>query len=333
MKPLPEADLQEIASRCADVFRELDGAHVLITGHTGFVGSWLFASLARAIDAANLNTVLTGTSRSGGAFTMSPKRAPVGDACGWTTAHGSDVRKLTMHPQTTHVIHCANAGSHAENVDDPHKVAGMIVDGTKRVVAECERVGVKRLLLLSSGSVYVPKHDGTPYRETDPVQDQPVTLFGYAKRCAERWALASNVPTVSARGFAMLGPRLPAQFAASEFMACALAGKPIHVKSPDTVRSYLYASDMAAWLWTLLVRGETGTAYNVGSDSPLTVAALARLVATRADTPVSHAEYWRGDMFVPDIRRMASLCLSGPFVGITPPGDAIDRWMAWERGA
>ena len=38
-------------------------------------------------------------------------------------------------------------------------------------------------------------------------------------------------------------------------------------------------ADLAAWLWTLLARGQSRRAYNVGSDKDHTIAAAARLVA------------------------------------------------------
>ncbi len=45
------------------------------------------------------------------------------------------------------------------------------------------------------------------------------------------------------------------------------------------MRSYLYAADLAAWLWTLLVSGNSGQAYNVGSSQAVSTADVARLVA------------------------------------------------------
>lgn len=67
--------------------------------------------------------------------------------------------------------------------------------------------------------------------------------------------------------------------ALSSFINDVQNGRGIVIQGNGTaVRSYMYAADMVVWLLALLVRGEHGTPYNVGSDDPVSIRDLATAV-------------------------------------------------------
>ena len=90
-----------------------------------------------------------------------------------------------------------------------------------------------------------------------------------------------NINIVIARCFSFLGPDLPvdAHFAIGNFIRDAIAADEIIVHGDGTpLRTYLDQDDLAHWLLTLLVNGQHGEAYNVGSNEVISIAKLAHLV-------------------------------------------------------
>jgi dTDP-glucose 4,6-dehydratase len=195
-----------------------------------------------------------------------------------------------------------------------------IVEGTRRVLEVARRSGARRLLFTSSGAVYgrqPPELSHVPEDYTggpDPLT--PASAYGEGKRAAELLCTlagaAHGFDAVIARCFAFSGPYLPLDlhFALGNFVRDALAGGPIRVGGDGTpFRSYLYGADLAAWLWTLLARGQPARAYHVGSEAALSVRDLAFTVArvlgvergvALARTPVPGAP---AERYVPSTRR------------------------------
>ena len=147
----------------------------------------------------------------------------------------------------------------------------------------------KKLLLTSSGAVYGPQPAGLSHVPEDytgaPDPLLPASVYGEGKRAAELMcslAAGADLEIKIARCFAFIGPHLPlhAHFAAGNFLADALAGRNIKIASDgSSIRSYLYASDLAIWLWTMLFRAPSLRAYNVGSEDAVSIAELAETTA------------------------------------------------------
>jgi dTDP-glucose 4,6-dehydratase len=143
---------------------------------------------------------------------------------------------------------------------------------------------------------------------------------------------------VIARLFCFVGPYQPldSHFAIGNFIRDGLAGGPIRVKGDGMPgRSYLYAADLAIWLWTLLFRGVEGYRYNVGSEEAVTIAMLARRVGDAFHPAVKveiekQAEPGRvAERYVPQsVEEAAQLGLK-QWIGLD---DAIRRTIRWHGG-
>ena len=107
------------------------------------------------------------------------------------------------------------------------------------------------------------------------------------KRRWEVECLNSELNIVIARLFTFFGKKLDDNKAITQFVKCAKAGKPIRIWGDgNTVRSYMYGADMGRILWTILLRGQNGEAYDVGSDKPITMLELARMIVQRYPTEI-----------------------------------------------
>ena len=204
----------------------------------------------------------------------------------------------------SHVIHAAtDARARRCSDDDRLRMFDTIVDGTRRTLEFARHAGAARFLLTSSGAVYgrqppdlthVPEdYAGGP----DPTRPdaRPTPKASAPPRCSARcYADADLQPTI-ARCFAFVGPYLPldAHFAVGNFIRDALAGGPIRITGDGTpYRSYLYAADLAVWLWTILLRGAAAAAVQrrLGgrrSRSPIWPHAVARRARRRREVAIA----------------------------------------------
>jgi nucleoside-diphosphate-sugar epimerase len=282
-------DLDHVLAQTSGLWEELRGARVFMTGGTGFFGCWLLETFLWANDHLGLDASVVVLTRDGRAFAKKASHLASHPA---VTLRDGDVR--TFEPtddEFSHVIHAATDATPALSPRDRLLVFDTIVDGTRRTLEFARRARARRFLLTSTGAVYgrqpaelthVPEeYAGGP----DPAD--PAQAGAEAKRMAEMlcamYADANLQPTI-ARCFAFVGPYLPldAHFAIGNFIRDALQGGPIRVAGDGTpYRSYLYASDLAIWLWTILLRGQSMRPYNVGSEAEISISALAHLVARR----------------------------------------------------
>jgi nucleoside-diphosphate-sugar epimerase len=280
-------DLDNILARTEPLWQELHGQRILITGATGFFGCWLLESFAWANRRLGLNARAVGLSRHPG---LLAEKAPHLAQDPAITLHAADIRHGDF-PQGafSHVIHAATEASATLNTEAPLVMFDTIVEGTRRALRFSIASSATRFLFVSSGAVYGTQppqltHVSEAF-EGGPDPLNPASAYAEGKRSAEMLCSLAASPrfaTTVARCFAFVGPymKLDAHFAMGNFIADRLHDRPIRVQGDGSpVRSYLYASDLMVWLWTILFKGEPLRAYNVGSEDTLNIAALAHEVA------------------------------------------------------
>jgi dTDP-glucose 4,6-dehydratase len=334
-------DLDHVLTHTQGLWEELRGQRLFITGGTGFFGCWLLETFTWANDRLRLGSEALVLTRDPERFA---RKAPHLAAHPAVRLHQGDVRAFPFpEGRFRCLIHAATESSTTQNMHDPLGMLGTIIQGTVRALDFARQCGAEHFLLTSSGAIYgrqppelahVPEtFVGAP----DPAER--FSTYGHGKRVAEHlcalYHQALGVPAKVARGFAFVGPYLPldAHYAAGNFLRDGLGGGPVQVQGDGTpYRSYLYAADLAIWLWTILFRGAPGRPYNVGSEEAISVAELARQVAGHFGTEVNIAQPATpgaaASRYVPlTLRARRELGL----VARISLADAIERTARWHR--
>jgi len=293
--PVEDRDLASIWQHAASCINELDSARVFITGGTGFFGCWLLESLRYAKSELGFRTEVVVLTRDPGAFM---KKVPhLAQMPGLQLLAGDTALFTFPTGEFTHVIHAATDASAKLNLEQPLTMLNTITEGTRHVLNFAIHAKVKKFLFTSSGAVYGLQPSALTHVDETYLgaPDSLVASSAYSlgKRMAEHlcvlYAREHGLDVKIARCFAFVGPYLPltTHFAIGNFIHSAMQQSPIHILGDGSpYRSYLYAADLVVWLWTILCQGETGRAYNVGSEEAINIADLAQLVAQSAQISV-----------------------------------------------
>jgi UDP-glucose 4-epimerase len=259
---------------------------VVVTGGLGFIGG----HLTQALLSLGKDVTVVDNGATGSEHALRPGarlvKADITDPQQVTEALvGADL-----------VFHLAGNSSGTRSVLEPRFDFETNVVGTFNVVEGSLHAGVRRLLYMSSASVYgVPRR--FPMAEDHPTR--PFVPYGASKLGGELASLAMfhamGLPVVVARPFCVYGPGENPDVALVEvarYLRWHLNGLPIEVVGdPDSkTRDFVHVSDLVSGLLLIADSAPAGEVYNVGSGEEASMRELASIIGDVTGRPGSTRE-------------------------------------------
>ena len=341
--PIVQEDIEFVFKIVGNDLNRLQGKRILITGGTGFIGTWLLETISWLNKYCNQPCKVYVPTRNPEAFA---RKVPHLAANSEIVLLLGDIADFEYpDDECNFIIHAAAPGEPRALNHDSLGVAETIVSGTRRVLELATQKNIEGFLFVSSGAVYGVQPPDLERIPEDYLGAPDVTnirsAYGEAKRYAEilctLYHQRYGLPTHIARPFTFVGPYqdLNAGFAITDFIRDGLQGGPLTIQGDGTtVRSYCYAADLTAMLWKILLQSPVGRVYNVGSDESISILELANKVISFLDTPVDLKVMSKPNMkskqarYVPDIDRGRSELGMNMFTDIDK---AIKRTLAWSK--
>ena len=197
-----------------------------------------------------------------------------------------------------YVLHLASQTHPVAYATDPIGTIMTNITGTQHMLDFAVKTGAKRALFASSNEIYGQNRGDAEFFDESYCGyiDSNTLRAGYpeSKRCGEALCQAyirqRELDVVIARLTRSYGPTLlkTDTKAMSQFLGKAVAGEDIVLKSEGTQYfSYTYMADAVTGLLTVLLKGETGEAYNIAdAASDIRLRDLAACIAEAAGTKV-----------------------------------------------
>lgn len=321
---------------------KLKHVRILLTGATGWFGTWLLDALVAANRSFELDLTILAMSRSPEHFRARHPALYAASEIEWIKA---DVRDwpVSLAHDVTHIIHAATEASAQLNQNQPDVMFNTIVDGTRNALRFAVQSSCRGFLLLSSGAIYGAQPVSVTHLSEDCMSAPDCTdvhhAYAEGKRAAEQlcaiWNTQHAVPTRIARCFAFVGPHMPldTHFAIGNFIRDALTDRTIVIRGEgQPQRSYLYMTDLVLWLLAILLRGFDARPYNVGSDQSISLKQLAHKISllsgSDAGTEIQGHTSKADRNYVPDVSRIVREMDVRTTVGLD---DSIQRTYSWAR--
>jgi len=250
---------------------ELEGTNILITGANGMLPSYmvetiLYLNETRFKKEAYVVAVVRNKEKAEHRFRKHLGRPDLKIAV-------HDIQQsLVVKPNLDYIIHAASLASPKWYETNPVDVLVPNTIGTYNCLELARKNKVKSFLFFSSGEVYGNIGGKIPeylFGNLDPLE--PRSCYAESKRMGETMCMAYHnqydVPIKIVRPFHTYGPNVDLDDGRvfADFVSDVINKRDIVLKSNgNAVRTFCYLSDATLAYFTVLLKGQTGEAYNVG---------------------------------------------------------------------
>lgn len=277
-----EQDLRAIAAASVP-WHFLRGSRLLITGANGFLPSYMVETALHLNEhhhaGIEVLALVRNLAKAERRFGSRGVRYVV-----------QDVREPYKGPrEVDFIVHAASQASPKYLGSDPVGTFEANVFGTRHMLELARDAKAQSLLYFSSGEVYgaidagrIPTAEHT-YGELDPLNVR--CSYGEAKRAGESlaicWWKQYGVPVKIVRPFHTYGPGMALDDGRifADLVADVVARRNLVLKSDGlATRAFCYLADATVAFFKVLLEGENGQAYNVGSPYETSIRNLAGIL-------------------------------------------------------
>lgn len=259
---------------------------ILITGATGFVGTYLTHHLREAYPHA----VIHGTSRD--PMDNSGEQNVYYHVLDLTDPLAA--AELIAQTMPDHIYHLAGQAFVPRSFEDPWETLEINIRAQLNLILGCLKADIKpRMLIISSAEVYgavdqVPINESAPLRPANPYSVSKVAqdLMGY------QYHLSHQMPIMRARPFNHIGPGQNDRFVAPAFamqIARIEAGEQppvLYVGELSDRRDFTDVRDIVRAYRLIIEHGAAGEAYNVASGEARSVQSLLDTLLKHTTAPI-----------------------------------------------
>lgn len=276
-------DLESIVNDSNIEWEKFKDKTILITGATGLIGANLVNSLLYANQKFNTNCKILALVRN---IESANKKFEKQKTDNLVLVEG-DIRETIIYESNIdYLIHAASQTSSKKFVEDSINTIDVALRGTKNVLELAKEKDISSMVFLSTMEVYGRPQTDEKISETHSTNLDTTEIrncYPISKRMCENLCICYNVNAKIARLTQTFGPGVEYndERVFAEFARCAIENKDIilHTKG-ETKRSYLYTADAVRAIFTILLKGKNGQAYNVANeDTYCSIYEMAQLVA------------------------------------------------------